>query len=160
MWRKSGTSQGGWPASHQTGRFTDESLGVTYRGPNELGRTVEVYSKAFPDMHRELYEVIVQGDVVIVELSLNGTHKGPLELPNGIVPPSGKRMKAPCCDVFRLKNVKFSRFTVIPSYPSWLPALSYDRMASLLAPYENSNALEVARTLDMKVEDLLRRAAA
>jgi uncharacterized protein (DUF302 family) len=38
--------------------------------------------------------------------------------------------------------------------------LSYDRMASLLAPYENSNALEVARNLDVKVEDLLRRAAA
>jgi|SRR2546426_4126971 len=38
--------------------------------------------------------------------------------------------------------------------------LSYDRMASLLAPYENSNALEVARNLDTKVEDLLRRAAA
>jgi len=38
--------------------------------------------------------------------------------------------------------------------------LSYDRMASLLAPYENPNALDVARNLDMKVEDLLRRAAA
>ena len=38
--------------------------------------------------------------------------------------------------------------------------LSYDRMASLLAPYGNPAALEVARNLDMKVEDLLRRAAA
>ena len=38
--------------------------------------------------------------------------------------------------------------------------LSYDRIASLLAPYENPNALAVARNLDMKVEDLLRRAAA
>ena len=38
--------------------------------------------------------------------------------------------------------------------------LSYDRMASLLAPYENANALEVARILDLKIEDLLRRAAA
>jgi len=38
--------------------------------------------------------------------------------------------------------------------------LSYDRMASLLAPYENLDALEVARNLDTKVEDLLRRAAA
>jgi uncharacterized protein (DUF302 family) len=38
--------------------------------------------------------------------------------------------------------------------------LSYDRMASLLAPYENPNALEVARKLDMKIEDLLRTAAA
>jgi len=38
--------------------------------------------------------------------------------------------------------------------------LSYDRLASLLAPYENPDALEVARNLDMKVEDLLRQAAA
>jgi uncharacterized protein (DUF302 family) len=37
--------------------------------------------------------------------------------------------------------------------------LSYDRMASLLAPYRNSDALEVARSLDTKVEDLLRQAA-
>jgi uncharacterized protein (DUF302 family) len=38
--------------------------------------------------------------------------------------------------------------------------LSYDRMASLLAPYENRDALEVARDLDRKVEDLMRQAAA
>jgi uncharacterized protein (DUF302 family) len=37
--------------------------------------------------------------------------------------------------------------------------LSYDRMASLLAPYGNDEALTVARALDAKVEDLLRRAA-
>jgi len=38
--------------------------------------------------------------------------------------------------------------------------LSYDRMASLLAPYTNPDALEVARNLDKKVEDLLQQAAA
>ena len=38
--------------------------------------------------------------------------------------------------------------------------LSYDRMASLLAPYENRDALEVARNLDRKIGDLLREAAA
>ena len=38
--------------------------------------------------------------------------------------------------------------------------LSYDRMVSLLAPYENNEALNVARDLDAKVEDLLRQAAA
>jgi uncharacterized protein (DUF302 family) len=38
--------------------------------------------------------------------------------------------------------------------------LSYDRMASFLAPYENREALKVAQDLDKKVEDLLRRAAA
>jgi len=37
--------------------------------------------------------------------------------------------------------------------------LSYDRMASFIAPYGNREALEVARDLDRKVEDLLRQAA-
>ena len=38
--------------------------------------------------------------------------------------------------------------------------LSYDRMASLLAPYGNAEALAVARDLDSKIENLLREAAA
>ena len=38
--------------------------------------------------------------------------------------------------------------------------LSYDRMASFLAPYENAAALNVARELDAKVEAMLASAAA
>jgi hypothetical protein len=37
--------------------------------------------------------------------------------------------------------------------------ISYDRMASLLAPYRNSEALAVARDLDEKVEGFLYEAA-
>jgi uncharacterized protein (DUF302 family) len=37
--------------------------------------------------------------------------------------------------------------------------LSYDRMASFLAPYDNSEALKVARDLDKKVETVLSQAA-
>jgi uncharacterized protein (DUF302 family) len=38
--------------------------------------------------------------------------------------------------------------------------LSYDRMASFLAPYGNAQALAVARDLDSKIEILLRESAA
>jgi len=38
--------------------------------------------------------------------------------------------------------------------------LSYDRMASLLAPYESEEALKVARELDAKIEAMLTAAAA
>jgi uncharacterized protein (DUF302 family) len=38
--------------------------------------------------------------------------------------------------------------------------LSYDSMASFLAPYENAEALKVAKDLDAKVETLLASAAA
>ena len=37
--------------------------------------------------------------------------------------------------------------------------LSYDRMTSILSPYENPDALKVARELDSKVERLLNNAA-
>jgi hypothetical protein len=37
--------------------------------------------------------------------------------------------------------------------------ISYDRMATLLVPYRNSEALAVARDLDEKVEALLYEAA-
>src|SRR5271155_1363798 len=37
--------------------------------------------------------------------------------------------------------------------------LSYDRMTSFLSPYENPDALKVARELDLKVERLLNNAA-
>jgi uncharacterized protein (DUF302 family) len=38
--------------------------------------------------------------------------------------------------------------------------LSYDKMESLLAPYGNHDALEVARELDRKIEKTLQQAAA
>jgi uncharacterized protein (DUF302 family) len=37
--------------------------------------------------------------------------------------------------------------------------LSYDRMASLIAPYGSGDALSVARDLDSKIESLLRESA-
>ena len=66
----------------EDGTFTDESIGVTYRG-KQLSQPVEIYAAAFPDMHRELYRLFVDGDTVIVELALQGTQKGPLKFTTG-----------------------------------------------------------------------------
>jgi ketosteroid isomerase-like protein len=93
----------------EDGYFYDVSAGVKYRG-EELGQTINIYATAFPDMHRELYDLYVAGDVVVVELSLNGTHRGPLALPAGTIPATGKEMHAPCCDVFHLKEGKVTSF--------------------------------------------------
>jgi ketosteroid isomerase-like protein len=106
----------GWVAAFtEDGTFTDESIGVIYRGPDELPKTVEIYARAFPDMHRELYRFYVTGDIVVVQLALQGTHLGPLSLPLGTVRPTGKRMDAPCCDVFELSDGKIKRFDCYPS---------------------------------------------
>lgn len=69
----------GWKATfNPDGVFVDESVGVTYHAPDDVAKPVENYGTAFSDMHRELYDVYVTGDVVVVELALQGTHDGPL----------------------------------------------------------------------------------
>lgn len=96
------------------GTFTDESVGIVYRGP-DVAIPVEVYKAAFSDMHRELYRLYSTGDIVVVQLALQGTHDGPLKLAQGTIPPTGKRMDAPCCDVFELSDGKIKRFDCYPS---------------------------------------------
>jgi ketosteroid isomerase-like protein len=105
----------GWSAAFTAdGTFTDESIGVTWTGPDELPEQVENYARAFPDMHRELYQVYASGNIVVVQLALQGTQLGPLHLPAGTLPPTGKRMDAPCCDVFELIDGKIKRFDCYP----------------------------------------------
>lgn len=93
------------------GYFYDVSAGVKYYG-EDLAKTVDIYAEAFPDMHRELIEFYVKDDenLVIVELTLNGTQNGPLQLPVGTIPPTGKAMVTPCCDVFHIENGKVKSF--------------------------------------------------
>lgn len=105
----------GWVnAFNWDGTFTDMSTGVTYRGET-LGDLVEIYGTAFSDMHRELYRLYTSDDVVVVQLALQGTHDGPLVLPTGTIRPTGRRMDAPCCDVFELVDGKIKRFDCYPS---------------------------------------------
>ena len=54
----------------------------------------------------------------------------------------------------------YAPVTVLVDERAYGVHLSYDRMASFLAPYGNRDALEVARNLDKKIEDILRHAAA
>lgn len=96
------------------GTLTDQSIDVTYRG-SEVAKPVEIYARAFPDMHRELFRMFEVGDTIVVELALQGTHKGELKLPSGAIAPTGKRMDAPCCDVFQLQDGKIRSFNCYPS---------------------------------------------
>jgi ketosteroid isomerase-like protein len=105
----------GWIALFTAeGTFTDNSVGVTYRGRG-LADPVRNYGTAFSDMHRELGRVYTQDNVVIVQLALQGTHDGPLQLPFGVLDATGQRMDAPCADIFELDDQgKIIRFDCYP----------------------------------------------
>ena len=42
--------------------------------------------------------------MVIVQLALQGTHDGPLQVADGVIEPTGNQIDAPCCDVFQLSD--------------------------------------------------------
>jgi ketosteroid isomerase-like protein len=116
----------------EDGTFTDNSIGVTYQG-TAIGDTVINYGTAFPDMHRELYQLYSTDDIVVVQLAFFGTHLGPLKMPEGTIAPTGKRMDgAPCCDVFELSDGKIKRFDC---YPSGTVILSQLGILDLSAAY-------------------------
>lgn len=104
------------------GYFYDVGAGKKYYG-QDIGVTVDNYATAFPDMHREFISLYTTSDVVVVELTLNGTHKGDLDLPKGVIPPTGREMHAPCCDVFHLKDGKIMAFHCYVAVPILLEQL-------------------------------------
>jgi ketosteroid isomerase-like protein len=81
----------------------------SYRGEH-LGDLVLRIAKLFPDIHRELHRVNVLGDMVAVELSIQGTFLGPLETPDGIVKPTGATVDGPCADFWYLRDGKIEMF--------------------------------------------------
>jgi SnoaL-like domain len=68
------------------GVFVDNSVGATYRG-RTLADPVRNYGIAFSNVHRELYRIHVDRNVVVVQLALRGTHDGPLQLALASCPP-------------------------------------------------------------------------
>jgi steroid delta-isomerase-like uncharacterized protein len=104
------------------GYFYDVAGGKQYYG-SDIGLTVDVYAAAFPDMHRELDSFYFDDNVVIVELSLNGTHRGDLAMPAGTIPATGRAISAPCCDVFHIDHGKIASFHCYVAVPILLGQL-------------------------------------
>jgi ketosteroid isomerase-like protein len=105
----------GWTGSFtEDGVFNNVSGEESYRGEH-LKDVVITFAKMFPDVHRELHRVNVMGDVIAVELSIQGTFGGPLLTPAGVVQPTGARVDIPCADFFYLRNGKIARFDCYPA---------------------------------------------
>ena len=51
-----------------------------------------------PGVHRELHRVNVLGDVVAIEVSIQGTFLGPFERPAGVIQPTGAKLDIPTAD--------------------------------------------------------------
>jgi ketosteroid isomerase-like protein len=86
-----------------------------YRGEH-LGDVVTNTRALLPDVHRELKRITVHGNVISVEVSIQGTFKGPLQTPAGIVQPTGAKVDVPTADFWYLRNGKIRTFNCYLGY--------------------------------------------
>ncbi|MFD2419295.1 nuclear transport factor 2 family protein [Amycolatopsis pigmentata] len=97
------------------GVFTDVVAGQTYKG-NTLGDVLYKMHHLFPDVHRDLKRITVSGDVISIELSIQGTFSGTLETPAGTVQPNGAKIDVPTADFWYLKDGKIEKFNCYVGY--------------------------------------------
>jgi len=64
---------------------------------------------AFPDLRFDIIRTVADGDTVVYVWSGKGTHGGPLTLPSGTVPPTGKRADVPGILVTTIQDGKIVR---------------------------------------------------
>jgi hypothetical protein len=81
----------------------------TFRG-EELPYVVYLLSKLAPDIHRELYQVHVIGNVVAVELSIRGTFTGTFDSPAGVIKGNRAKLDVPGADFWYVENGKIKEF--------------------------------------------------
>ncbi|MFD3581729.1 nuclear transport factor 2 family protein [Streptomyces sp. NPDC058683] len=97
------------------GVFNDMVPGVAYRG-EALGNVLPYMASLFPDVHRELKRITVNGDTISIELSIQGTFEGPLQSPAGTVKPNGAKIDVPTADFWYLHNGKVEKFNCFVGY--------------------------------------------
>ena len=88
-------------ASHVTARVSPDAVGKDIRG--EEHKFWEMARNAFPDMKFRVNMVIEQGDLIVSNWTLVGTHGGAAFYD---VPPSGERIRIDGTAILRMRNGK------------------------------------------------------
>ena len=107
-------NRGDWEAYKAT--LTPDSVhiepgGVELHGPEATVEGLKVFRVAFPDLTGEVVRLVPGEREAVAELVWTGTHTGPLAMPTGTIPPTGKRITTHAAKVFAFEGglVKYSR---------------------------------------------------
>ena len=109
--------------------------GQTSLRGTQLSDLITFLAQFLPDIHRQLKQITVSGDVVSIELSIQGTFLGPFQTPAGEVKPTGAKIDFPTADFWYLRNGKvevfdchiafttlFAQLGILPDYASAVAA--------------------------------------
>ena len=84
--------------------------GTTLRGPDGFKRLVLFFAESFPDSRAELSNVFATEDQIVLEGTWQWTCVGPLHLPSGALPATGRSGELRFCQVMQIRNGKIASF--------------------------------------------------
>ena len=108
----------------------DIPSGVTSRGPDGYKQLILFFEEGFPDSGMEITNLFATEDQAVVEFIGRGTNTGPLHMPTGDVPPTGRAVEMRFCDVYRIRNGK------IVNYRSYYDVFGFLQQLGLIPSQE------------------------
>jgi len=91
---------------------------VDFRAPGAAGDSqmalgfMKPFLAAFPDITHTVRTAVSEGDRVMVELEISGTHKAPLTSPEGEIPATGKRVNFVAANSLRFDGARIAQLHV------------------------------------------------
>ena len=101
-------------------QYINVPMGMTLPGSEGYKQSGQFFAEAFPDSTIEVTNVFATEDQFVLEYTGHGTNNGPLHLPMGDIPATGRWAELRLCDVAQIRGGK------IVSYRSY-----YDTMTLL-----------------------------
>jgi ketosteroid isomerase-like protein len=65
---------------------------------------IDVFLRAFPDIHHDILTIVEVGEHVALEAGVTATHTGPLASPGGDIRPTGSAVTLDYADVFQIAD--------------------------------------------------------
>ncbi len=101
-----------WMSLHTDGACrTAPELSEPLCGRELMRGAIEILSRAFPDYHLELVQVVAQGEWLSLRIHTSGTMTGPLLLSSGVeVPPTGRTIDQEWSALVRFEGEQIAQF--------------------------------------------------
>lgn len=84
----------------------DVPTGRTFRGPDGYRQIALFFAEGFPDSRIEMTTIFSTEDQLALEFTGRGTNSGPLHLPTGDVPATGRYSELRFCEVIECRHEK------------------------------------------------------
>lgn len=85
-------------------KWVNLTTGEEYRGHEGMRNYMTRWTSAFPDAKVTIRKITADEETVVTEFEGKGHHDGVLKLPNGEIPPTGRDVDMPFCEIVRVKN--------------------------------------------------------